>query len=124
MTKNKKILFGIGAGVLIYWIYTRNKAGKSLNPFSSSSNFTGTWSTDFFQEGKKAFNDAGSFFNFTDTRDNKYNNFSAGCQVYQGSCNAPAGTFLDGNRVIVKSDKDSCVVCPRSNTATGMPVVA
>ena len=27
-------------GVIGYWIYTRNKAKKSLNPFAKSSNFT------------------------------------------------------------------------------------
>jgi len=40
MTKNQKILLGIGGLALIYWIYTRNKAGKSLNPFSKSASFT------------------------------------------------------------------------------------
>ena len=42
MTKQTKTIVGVlalaGVG---YWIYTRNKAGKSLNPFAKSTNFTG-----------------------------------------------------------------------------------
>jgi hypothetical protein len=45
MTKNTKIALGVGAVALAYWIYTRNKAGKSLNPFANSSNYAGN---DFF----------------------------------------------------------------------------
>lgn len=108
MTKNKKILLGIGAGVLIYWIYTRNKAGKSLNPFAKSSSFAGD----------------DNFFNAVDPREVKFKTTSSGCQVYQGSCNASAGTIIDGNKIIVSNSSTSCVVCPRSNTATGMPIGA
>ena len=107
MTKNKKILLGIGAGVLIYWIYTRNKAGKSLNPFAKSSSFAGM---------------DNDFFNAVDPREVKFKTTSAGCQVYTGSCNAPAGTIIDGVKIIVYNSSTSCVVCPRSNTPTGMPV--
>jgi len=46
MTKNQKIAIGLGLGVVAYFIYTRNKAGKSLNPFSKSSSFAG--GDDFF----------------------------------------------------------------------------
>jgi hypothetical protein len=49
MTKNQKIAIGVGAGALILWAWSRNKAGKSLNPFAkstmsddSSSNFSFT----------------------------------------------------------------------------------
>ena len=37
----KKTMITIAViGVIGYWIYTRNKAKKSLNPFAKSSNFT------------------------------------------------------------------------------------
>ena len=98
MTTNKKILLGIGAGVLIYWAWKRNKAGKSLNPFAKSSSFTGD----------------NGFFNFTK---------ASGCTI-NGTCpNVPVGTLLDGNRIVV-SNTSGCVICPRSNTSTGMPVQA
>ena len=46
MTKNQKIAIGVGAGVLILWAYSRNKAGKSLNPFSKSSSLDGSDTDD------------------------------------------------------------------------------
>jgi hypothetical protein len=46
MTKNTKILLGLAvAGAVGYFIYSRKKAGKSLNPFANSSNYAGN---DFF----------------------------------------------------------------------------
>jgi len=98
---NKKLLIGIGAGVLIYWVWSRNKAGKSLNPFAKSSSFDG-------DEG---------FFNLTGVKTT-----SSGCQVYPGSTSASVGTILDGNRIIVSNGPNSTVVCPKSNTATGLPI--
>jgi len=105
---NKKLLIGIGAGVLIYWIYTRNKAGKSLNPFAKTSSFDGDM----------------DFYNAVDPREVRFKTTSAGCQIYQGSTSAPVGTILDGNRVIVSNGPSTTVVCPRSNTSTGLPVKA
>lgn len=105
MTNNKKLLLGLGAGVLIYWVWSRNKAGKSLNPFAKSSSFDGD----------------DDFFNAVDPRGVRFKTTSAGCQVYQGQCNASVGTIIDGNKIIV-SNSPNCVVCPKSNTATGMPV--
>jgi hypothetical protein len=114
MTKNKKILLGVGAVALIYWVYTRNKAGKSLNPFAKSSSFAG--GDDFFK-----FDGDDDFFNAVDPRQVRFKTTSAGCQVYQGQCNASVGTIIDGNKIIV-SNSPNCVVCPKSNTPTGMPV--
>jgi hypothetical protein len=46
MTKQTKtIAMVLGLGAIGYWIYTRNKAKKSLNPFAKSSSFDGE---DFF----------------------------------------------------------------------------
>ena len=55
MTKQTKtIAMVLGLGAIGYWIYTRNKAKKSLNPFSKSSSFDGE---DFFNAsgGKTSF---------------------------------------------------------------------
>jgi len=46
MKKNTKIALGLAGAVAVgYWIYSRKKAGKSLNPFANSSNYAGN---DFF----------------------------------------------------------------------------
>jgi hypothetical protein len=38
MTKNTKTIIGVVAiGAVAYWVWKRNKAGKSLNPFSNFS---------------------------------------------------------------------------------------
>jgi hypothetical protein len=42
MKQNTKIVLGLAGAVAVgYWIYSRKKAGKSLNPFAKSTNFTG-----------------------------------------------------------------------------------
>lgn len=50
MKKNTIITVAV-LGVIAYWIYSRNKANKSLNPFAKSSKFTGDeatfWSETF-----------------------------------------------------------------------------
>jgi hypothetical protein len=38
--KKNTIITVLVLGGLAYWIYSRKKAKKSLNPFSKSSNFT------------------------------------------------------------------------------------
>ena len=50
-----------------------------------------------------------------------------GCKVYGGSCNAPVGTILyswengGGYGIIVASNSTRCIVCPKSDTPSGMP---
>jgi hypothetical protein len=52
MTKNTKIALGIAvAGAVGYWIYSRNKAKKSLNPFSNFASADGT-SSYYHGKGK------------------------------------------------------------------------
>lgn len=38
--KQKTIITIAVVGAIAYWIYSRNKAKKPLNPFDKSSNFT------------------------------------------------------------------------------------
>ena len=92
---NKTIGTALIIGAVAYYVYSRKKAGKPLNPFSKSSSFTGDEST-FWEE---------SFSNASGKR-------VKGCQVYKGDVNVPIPTRLANGDVIVKSGGGSTVVCP------------
>jgi hypothetical protein len=47
--KKNTIITVLVLGGLAYWIYSRKKANKSLNPFSKSKNFTADEETFFDQ---------------------------------------------------------------------------
>ena len=86
--KNKTILTILVLGAVGYWIYSRKKANKSLNPFAKSSSFAGD----------------DNFFNYTSGRKN--------CEVYAGNVSVPIPTRLANGDVIVKTGGGSTVVCP------------
>ena len=49
-----------------------------------------------------------------------------GCVIYEGSCNSGVGTIIHGwiggtKGIIVANDSNHCIVCPVSQTPTGMP---
>lgn len=96
MTKKTKTILGVVVvGYIAYYLYKRKKSGKSLLPFG---NFSGD----------------DNFFNVV-------GKYPQGCQWYAGTTNAIVGTILDGNRIIVQN-KPNTIICPRSDTPSGMPV--
>ena len=92
--KNKTIVTIAVLGAVGFWIYSRKKAKKSLNPFAKTSSFTG---------------DEVSYW------DNAFSNASGrrkNCEVYQGNVNVPVPLRLDNGDVIVKTGGGTTVVCP------------
>ena len=85
---NKTIGTALILGAVAYYVYSRKKANKSLNPFSKSSNFVS------FAQG-----------NPTGTP-------VKGCQVYAGNVSVPISTRLANVDAIVKTGGGSTVVCP------------
>ena len=97
---NKTIGTALILGAVAYYVYSRKKAGKSLNPFSKSSSFTGDEAT-FWEE---------SFHSFS--APNPDGKRVVGCQVYKGDVSVPIPTRLANGDVIVKTGGGSTVVCP------------
>ena len=98
--KKKTIITIAVLGAIGYWLYSRKKAGKPLNPFSKSSSFTGDEAT-FWEE---------SFHSFSAPNPNGIP--VKGCQVYQGNTSVTVPHRLANGDVIVKTGGGSTVVCP------------
>lgn len=95
MNKKTQMWIGVAAVVgLAYWIWNKNTSKKEkvfANLLASGS-------------GKAA----------------------PGCKIYTGSCNASVGTIITaweagGVGIVVASNSQRCIVCPKSDTPTGMP---
>jgi hypothetical protein len=96
MTKKTKTILGVLAlGYIAFYLYKRKQSGKPLLPFG---NFSGD----------------DNFFNVI-------GKYPQSCTVHAGSTNASVGTILDGGRIIVQN-KPNTIICPISNTPSGLPV--
>jgi len=98
--KNKTIVTILVLGAVGYWVYTRNKAKKSLNPFAKSSKFTGDEAT-FFDD---------TYFNASGRR---------GCEVYAGNVSVRVPFRLGNGDIVVKTGGGTTVVCPPNQQGIG-----
>lgn len=102
MKLSRKTMIGLVVVAAIgYYIYDRNKKGKSLNPFKS---FAGK---DDSAMGFAAKEDS-AFFNAVGggsmTR-------RTGCQTYAGNVSLPIGSRLADGRVITDTGRGTTTVC-------------
>jgi hypothetical protein len=97
---NKTIGTALILGAVAYYIYSRKKAGKPLNPFSKSSSFTGDEHT-FWED---------TFVSFS--APNPDGKRVVGCQVYKGDVAVNIPHRLANGDVIVRTGGGSTVVCP------------
>jgi hypothetical protein len=71
---------------------------------------------------------------FANLRGGGFSAPTPGCQIYEGSCNtggtsgnASVGTIIQGwsggtDGIIVANSSTRCIVCPKSDTPTGLPL--
>lgn len=92
----KRILTFAVLGAVGYWIYTRMRSNKSINPFAKSKSFTANEVTYI---------------------DSAYSDFASGrrrrgCEIVAGNVSVPIPHRLDNGDVIVKTGGGTTVVCP------------
>jgi len=107
MTKQTKIILGVGALVLVGYLFWKKSNANT------KQNAIGNRKLARKQERKRRATMGGQ---------------QGGCVFQGGTCvdgsgNAqPVGTILDGNRVIVSNSSSNCLVCPKSDTESGLPI--
>lgn len=107
MTKQTKTILGVGALVLVgYFFWKKSKS-------DTKQNASGKRKLARKLAGKRMGTMGGE---------------QGACAFQGGTCvdgsgnPQPIGTILDGNRVIVSNSSSNCLVCPKSDTESGLPV--
>ena len=113
MKLSRKTVIGLVAVAAVgYYIYDRQRKGKSLNPFKSftaeEDAFLNSWLNVGGEEGASV--KGGKLVRYQGT-----GIFStSGCKTYRGNANSPVGTILDDGSIITATGAGFTTVCKRS----------